>query len=60
MECVAQALTDAGSIPQMGIELVACFLHTVDANEQSELVGLRTSRAGFRTFSQEFEAVVRR
>jgi hypothetical protein len=44
----------------MGIELPTGFLHTVDANEQSELVGLRASRAGFRTFPQEFEAVVRR
>jgi hypothetical protein len=44
----------------MGIELAAGYLHTVDANGQSELVGLRASRAGFRTFPQELEAVVRR
>ncbi len=42
-----------------GIELAADYLNTVDANEQLELVGLRASRAGFRTFPQELEAVVR-
>jgi hypothetical protein len=44
----------------MGIELAAGYLHTVDANGQSELVGWQASRAGFRTFPQELEAVVRR
>jgi hypothetical protein len=51
---------DAGSIPEMGIEPTAGYLHTVEANGQLELVGLRALRAGFRTFAQEFEAVVRR
>ncbi len=51
---------DAGSIAQTGIELAAGFRRTVDANGQSELVGLRVTSAGFRTFPQGFEAVLRR
>ena len=40
----------------MGIELAAGFLHTVDANGRSELVGLLAVGTGFRTFPQEFES----
>ena len=50
-------LADAGSIPQMGIELATGSWHIADASRRWELVGLSATRAGFRTFPQEFEAV---
>lgn len=51
---------DAGSIPQMGIELTFCLMRSVGDPAGVELVGLAAVGSGFRTFPQEFAAVVRR
>jgi hypothetical protein len=53
-------IADAGSIPQIGIELAADFRHMAGAKCRWKLVGLFATGAGFRTFPQEFEAVLRR
>lgn len=53
-------VTVVGSIPELGIELAAGSRHIADANRRWELVGLPATRAGFRTFPQEFAAVLRR
>lgn len=53
-------VADSGSIPQMGIALAAGSGHIADANRRWELLGLPAAGAGFRTFPQEFAAVLRR
>lgn len=49
-----------GSIPQTGIELASWLRHLADDLGRAELVGLSEVGAGFRTFPQEFAAVLRR
>lgn len=53
-------LADAGSIPQMGIELASRVMRLAGDLGWPELVGFLADGAGFRTFPQEFAAVVRR
>ena len=43
-----------------GIELASWVMLLAGDPGRAELVGLLATRAGFRTFPQEFEAVVRR
>jgi hypothetical protein len=44
----------------MGTELAADLMYLADDLGQAELVGLTATRAGFRTFPQEFAAALRR
>jgi len=44
----------------MGIELASSVVPWTDDLDQAELVGLLAVGAGFRTFPQEFAAVLRR
>ena len=44
----------------MGIELTSWVMRLAGDLSWAELVGLRATGAGFRTFPQEFAAVVRR
>jgi len=44
----------------MGIELASCLMHLAGDPGRAELVGLLAVGAGFRTFPQEFAAVLRR
>jgi hypothetical protein len=57
---LARLFSDAGSIPQMGIELGSCLMHLAGDPGWAELVGLFAVGAGFRTCPQEFAAFLRR
>jgi len=53
-------ITDAGSIPHTGLEPASWVMHLAGDLGWAELVGLPATGAGFRTFPQEFAAVLRR